>query len=185
MKSGQCRGMLLLFGMQLFLMAILTMIIEVVQEFGIIISIFGITFNGKITTSSLFFLLSFIMIMIAKSIPRPITSAEIMEFAKELKEEMDKLKKDNDDMHRQLEGATPYDELYAGIINIAIDYLKHSPDTEVVSIRSFLLYCYTGNSQEIKDAIRTLSPNSDKIQNINIYGGQNQILPNAVSAQQN
>ncbi len=185
MKSSQCRTLLFLVGLQSFFMALLLLIVRFVHQYMINISLFEHIINSPVSMTSLLIILSFLMIMTAKAIPQRVTRKEIMNFAKELQEQMEKLKQDNENLHKQIEGTTSYDEAFAKIINTAIDYLKHSPAAEIVPVRSFLLYSYTGNSQEIKNAVRTLSPGSEKIQNINIYGGQNQILPTALSAQQN
>lgn len=113
-----------------------------------------------------------VLFLIDKVIPREVTKEDIMGMAKDLQEQMDKIKEENKRLYQQLKGETPNDETFINIINETIDYLHNSPEEQIVSIRGYLLYVYRGNNDKIKESIRHLSPNSPKLQQINIFGGK-------------
>lgn len=125
-----------------------------------------------------------VLFLIDKVIPREVTKEDIMGMAKDLQEQMDKIKEENKRLYQQLKGETPNDETFINIINETIDYLHNSPEEQIVSIRGYLLYVYQGNNDKIKESIRHLSPNSPKLQQINIFGGNNIVQPNAINGEQ-
>lgn len=131
-----------------------------------------------------FFNVSIGFMLVGRALPKPITKEEIMFLAKELQEQMDILKQENERLSKQLRGETSNDEGFAQIINDTIDYLQKSPEEQIVTIRGYLLYIYRGNNEILQHSIRTLMPNNCDTQHFNIYGGENQILPEARWAKQ-
>lgn len=124
------------------------------------------------------------LFMVDKVLPKEITKDDIIAMAKDLQEQMNKIKAENEQLSKQLKGETPNDETFINIVNETIDYLHNSPEEEIVSIRGYLLYVYQGNNEKIKESIRHLSPNSPKLQQVNIYGGNNIVQPNATTGVQ-
>lgn len=131
-----------------------------------------------------FFNVAIGFMLVSRALPKPVTKEEIVFLAQELQEQMDELKQENENLHRQLRGETSNDETFTQIINDTIDYLQKSPEEQIVTIRGYLLYIYREHNEKLQRAIRTLMPNNCDAQHFNIYGGENQILPEARWAKQ-